>query len=145
MLMFGKFHDKGIAMNIIHASDKSLSFEGNTQTALYLVETLHDGFKYTEMPNMLSDFVFSIQMALQNAGVLDENFNEIDSVTWDFDNGQLIKRNNGEIETMYDICDCPTSVLLDALKWGDSNGDYDHLDRLGLIVTLFPVFDLKRG
>ena len=44
--------------------------------ALRLVNNLRNVYGHRDMPKMLSDFVFSIEVALQNAGVLDEGFNE---------------------------------------------------------------------
>lgn len=65
----------------IQVSEKGLSFSGNAQTALGLVESLRDA--YTEagadMPKMLNDFAFGIEVALQRAGVLDEDFNSIEA------------------------------------------------------------------
>lgn len=64
-------------MKIIHASEKFLSYEGDSQTALYLVESIREAYGSVDMPKMLNDFVFNIEVALQNAGVLDEHFNEV--------------------------------------------------------------------
>ena len=58
----------------IEASEKYLSYSGDANYALRLVESLHDAFGGTDMPKMLNDFVFNIEVALQNAGVLDSNF-----------------------------------------------------------------------
>jgi predicted lipid carrier protein YhbT len=62
-------------MIFIEAQEKALSFKGDSQTALTLVNSLREA-DY-EMPKMLSDFCFNIEAALQDAGVLDEWFNEV--------------------------------------------------------------------
>ncbi len=64
-------------MNKIEVSEKYLTFRGDTDYALRLVNSLREAYGHNEMPKMLSDFVFGLEVALQNAGVLDENFNEI--------------------------------------------------------------------
>jgi hypothetical protein len=67
----------------IYASEKYLSYKGDAEYAMRLVDSLHDAYQLAsekggdEMPKMLSDFVFNIEMTLQNAGVLDEHFNLI--------------------------------------------------------------------
>lgn len=61
----------------IEASEKYLSYRGDTEYALRLVNSLRETYGYNDMPKMLSDFVFSIEVALQNAGILNENFDEI--------------------------------------------------------------------
>ena len=62
-------------MKIIQASEKALSYQGDAEYALRLVESMREAYDGNDMPKMLNDFVFSIEVALQNAGVLDENFN----------------------------------------------------------------------
>lgn len=64
-------------MNIIEANEKYLSYRGDTEYALRLVNSLREAYGHNDMPKMLNDFVFGIEVALQNAGVLDEDFNEI--------------------------------------------------------------------
>ena len=66
-------------MILIQASEKFLAFHGDTNSALNLVNSLHEAYDGSglEMSKMLNDFVFNIEVALQNAGVLDQDFNEI--------------------------------------------------------------------
>lgn len=64
-------------MILIQASEKALSFNGDSQTALYLIVSLREAYGDEEMPKMLNDFVFNLEVALQNAGVLDEWFKEV--------------------------------------------------------------------
>ena len=61
-------------MTIIEASEKALSFKGDADTALRLIANLRETYGCVDMPKMLNDFIFNMEMALQNAGVLDENF-----------------------------------------------------------------------
>jgi hypothetical protein len=74
-------------MILIQASEKALSFNGDSQTALYLVNDLRESYQANgmDMPKMLNDFVFNIEVALQNAGVLDEWFEE--NLDIDLDSG----------------------------------------------------------
>ena len=62
---------------IILAREKSLSFNGYTADALALVNSLRDAYGGTDMPKMLGDFLFNIEVELQNAGVLDEDFSKV--------------------------------------------------------------------
>jgi hypothetical protein len=64
-------------MILVQAQEKALSFKGDAATALSLVKSLHWAYEDTDMPKMLNDFCFNIEVALQNAGVLDEWFNEV--------------------------------------------------------------------
>jgi len=59
----------------INASEKQLSFNGDSQTALNLVESIREAYGSSDMPKMLNDFVFNIEVELQNQGVLDQDFN----------------------------------------------------------------------
>lgn len=62
---------------IIQASERFLSYEGDSGCALHLVNSLREAYGCVDMPKMLNDFVFNIEVALQNAGVLDQDFNEV--------------------------------------------------------------------
>jgi len=66
-------------MILITASEKSLSYKGDAEYALLLIESLHTAYGGADMPKMLSDFVFNIEVALQDANVLDEDFNLINN------------------------------------------------------------------
>jgi hypothetical protein len=65
-------------MKTIQVQEKYLTFNGDTAYALSLVTSLRDAYGHDDMPKMLNDFVFGMEVALQNAGVLDEDFNEIE-------------------------------------------------------------------
>lgn len=64
-------------MILIQASEKALSFNGDSDTALRLIDSLRDAYDDKEMPKMLNDFVFSLEVALQNAGMRDQWFGEV--------------------------------------------------------------------
>lgn len=66
-------------MRLIDVSEKYLSFRGDTEYALLLVNSMREAYGHSDMPKMLNDFVFGIEVALQNAGVLDQDFNQIGS------------------------------------------------------------------
>ena len=65
-------------MQKIHASERYLTYQGDDKYALQLVNSLREAYGHSEMPKMLHDFVFNLEVALQNAGVLDEWFNEVE-------------------------------------------------------------------
>lgn len=62
-------------MKLIEASEKYLSFKGLPQDAMTLVDSLRESYGGSDMPKVLSDFVFNLEVALQNGGWLDQNFN----------------------------------------------------------------------
>lgn len=62
---------------MIYAKEKYLTFCGDTEYALRLITSLRYVYGHNDMPKMLNDFVFNIETALQDANVLDENFNLI--------------------------------------------------------------------
>lgn len=64
-------------MQIITATEKALTFRGDTACALSLIDSLRLAYGSEDMPKLLNDFVFNIEVALQNAGVLDEHFGVI--------------------------------------------------------------------
>lgn len=64
-------------MKIIEANEKYLSYRGDAAYALRLVESLRGAYGHDDMPKMLNDFVFGIEVALQDAGVLDQDFNVV--------------------------------------------------------------------
>ena len=65
-------------MKIIQASERFLSFHGDAETAMYLVDSIREAYGCNDVPKMLNDFIFNIEVALQDAGVLDEHFNRIE-------------------------------------------------------------------
>ena len=62
---------------MIEAQEKYLSFRGLPQDAIALVDSLHEAYYGSDMPKVLHDFVFNLEVALQNAGWLDQDFNVI--------------------------------------------------------------------
>lgn len=66
-------------MILIQTSEKALSFNGDSKTAIDLVDSLRHAYEgnSVEIPKMLNDFIFNIELALQDAGILDEFFEEI--------------------------------------------------------------------
>jgi hypothetical protein len=63
-------------MNIT-AQERFLTYSGDADYALRLVQEIQMAFFGTDMPKMLNDFIFNIEVALQNEGVLDEDFNKV--------------------------------------------------------------------
>lgn len=66
-------------MNTIKIQSRNLTFDGSANTAMDFVDDVRNAYDEAgnDMPKLLNDFIFSIEVALQNAGVLDEYFNEI--------------------------------------------------------------------
>ena len=66
-------------MRVITTREKYLSYKGDTDYALRLNDEIRQAFAIAgmDMPTMLNDFLFSIEVQLQNAGVLDESFNRV--------------------------------------------------------------------
>lgn len=62
----------------IEAQEKYLSFNGLHQDAITLIDSLHAAYYGEDMPKVLNDFVFNIEVALQNAGIYDQDFNLIE-------------------------------------------------------------------
>lgn len=65
-------------MKLIQAQEKGLIFQGDAETAINLVNNLRWAYEHIDMPKIINDFVFNIEVALQNAGVIDEHFNRRD-------------------------------------------------------------------
>lgn len=65
---------------MITAQEKYLTFKGYETDALNLINELRFVFDkaQVDMPKVINDFVFNIEVALQNGGILDEDFNEVD-------------------------------------------------------------------
>ena len=64
----------------IHAQEKYLRFDGLPNDALSFVDDIRNAFYASggDMPKVLNDLVFNIEVALQNAGILDDDFNLIE-------------------------------------------------------------------
>ena len=62
-------------LTIIEITEKFLSYKGDTEYALRLVESIRLAYNGADMPKMLNDFIFGLEVALQDVGVLDDGFN----------------------------------------------------------------------
>lgn len=65
-------------INFIQAQEKYLKFDGLPADALSFVDSIRSVYDGGDMPKVLNDFVFNIEVALQNAGILDDDFNLIE-------------------------------------------------------------------
>ena len=65
----------------IKASNRQLSFDGDTQSAFMFVESIQNAYLENgiDMPKLLNDFIFNIEVSLQDAGVLDNDFNLLET------------------------------------------------------------------
>jgi hypothetical protein len=61
----------------ITAREKYLQYEGYAEDAIALINSLHEAYFGIDMPKVLNDFVFNIEVALQDAGIYDHDFNLI--------------------------------------------------------------------
>jgi hypothetical protein len=61
----------------MEAQEKFLRFEGTPQEALDFVERMVDATRGIDLPKVMGDFIFAIEVQLQREGVLDTNFNVI--------------------------------------------------------------------
>ena len=61
----------------IHAQEKYLTFDGLHQDAITFVDSIRAAYDDRDMPKVLNDFIFNIEVALQNSGWLDHDFNII--------------------------------------------------------------------
>jgi hypothetical protein len=64
-------------VNVSSEDFGGLSFRGPAGTALELSRLLRPVVEVSGSPNYLSDFVFALEVACQDAGLLDEDFNEV--------------------------------------------------------------------
>jgi hypothetical protein len=66
-------------MKLIKVREKYLTYSGDTDYALRLNDEVRAAFAIAgmDMPKMLNDFMFGIEVALQNEGILDEDFNKV--------------------------------------------------------------------
>jgi hypothetical protein len=64
-------------------------------------------------------------------------------ISYDFKEGQLIRLFHGVLDQAWIIYQAPTEELRAAITWNDSNGDFDHLDRVD-ILEIF-IHDFIRG
>lgn len=67
---------------LIKAVEKFLSFDGHVGDARSFVDNVRETYNEArkDMPKVLNDFIFNIEVKLQYAGVLDKDFNVIKEV-----------------------------------------------------------------
>jgi len=67
-------------LTMITASEKYLSFDGYVGDAKSFVDDVRETYNKAgeDMPKVLNDFIFNIEVELQFAGVLDKDFNVIE-------------------------------------------------------------------
>jgi hypothetical protein len=112
-------------MNIIEAQEQYLSFKGDQYYALDLINSLREAYSGSDMPKMLNDFVFNLEVALQNAGVLDQDFNLIEEV-------KLTKKYKvtlGRTEHLQQVIEVEANdaELANEMAW-DLSGDWKCVD-----------------
>jgi hypothetical protein len=126
---------------MITAQEKYLTFKGYETDALSLVEGLRFAFSNSDMPKVLNDFVFNIEVALQNAGFLDADFNEVDrSHGSPFDRGRadsyysrpvdphFYPEGTGHGTRVTELSDAQVKAYLDGYAWNEECGDKKNWD-----------------
>jgi hypothetical protein len=74
-------------MDTFNITNRYLSFEGTNEDAYNLITELREAYRSgSEMNKTLSDWIWSIELMLQNRGFIDENFNLIKSFKVTFTN-----------------------------------------------------------
>ena len=65
---------------IIEANNKCLAFKGSPKQAIFFVDYMSKFASETggEYINLVTDFIYNIEVELQNNGYLDEDFNKTD-------------------------------------------------------------------
>jgi len=114
----------------IKAEHKLLAFEGTANQAINFIDKMQEG-DYAEYCNDITDFMFSIERSLQDAGVYDEHFNLIDDEdTPDLYSGvlrsgaEVMLRENGDYIWTVDVRDRNDEYIL-----GHEYCDYDQAVR----------------
>jgi hypothetical protein len=66
-------------MDTFNIRNKYLSFEGTNEDAYNLITELHEVYNNAgaDMNKTLNDWIWAIELMLQNRGFIDENFNLI--------------------------------------------------------------------
>ena len=126
---------------MITAKEKYLTYTGYETDALRLVEDLRFAFSNSDMPKVLNDFVFNIEVALQNAGFLDQDFNEVDrSHGSPFDRGRadsyygrpcdphFYPEGTGHGIRVTELSDAQVKAYLDGYAWNEECGDKKNWD-----------------
>jgi hypothetical protein len=67
----------------------------------------------------------------------------MNSITYDFKEGQLIRLFHGVPDQAWTIYQAPTEELRAAIAWNDANGDFEELERVD-ILEIF-IHDFIRG
>ena len=63
--------------NTITVTEKYLTFSGLANDAWHFVEDINQSYASGDMPKVLSDFLFAIEVQLQQIGFLDLDFNKV--------------------------------------------------------------------
>lgn len=59
---------------MLNAQEKYLTFNGYPKDAYAFVENIRDAYSDKDMPKVLNDFIFNIEVQLQNLGYLSQDF-----------------------------------------------------------------------
>jgi hypothetical protein len=66
-------------------------------------------------------------------------------ITYDFQDGQIVELFHGVPHDAWDIYSAPDEVLIRALEWNDSNGDFEGLERVRLLEIFLSDFIRSKG
>ncbi len=65
-------------------------------------------------------------------------------ISYDFKEGQLIRLFHGVPDDAWIIYQAPTDELRKAIKWNDSNGDFENLERVVLLEIFIHDFIVSK-
>lgn len=66
------------------------------------------------------------------------------ATSYDFQEGQIVELFHGVPADSWDIYSAPDEVLIRALEWNDSNGDFEGLERVRLLEVFLADFIVSK-
>jgi hypothetical protein len=67
------------------------------------------------------------------------------NISYTFTEGQIVELFHGVPAASWDIYSAPDDVIIRALEWNDSNGDFEGLYRLRLLEVFLADFIVSKG
>jgi hypothetical protein len=67
------------------------------------------------------------------------------NLSYAFTEGQIVELFHGVPHDAWDIYSAPDDVIIRALEWNDSNGDFEGLERVRLLEIFLSDFIRSKG
>jgi hypothetical protein len=67
------------------------------------------------------------------------------NLSYTFTEGQIVELFHGVPHDAWDVYSVPDEVLIRALEWNDSNGDFEGLERVRLLEIFLSDFIRSKG